>query len=78
MIERIALTGRRGAGLFTLVDDGNCDLMCSYRWHLAYCGTAGKDRRYLGAFADEIEAAKAYDATAREMFGEFARLNFPD
>jgi len=33
---------------------------------------------YLGAFDDEIEAARAYDRKARELFGEFAYLNFPD
>lgn len=33
---------------------------------------------YLGLFSDEIEAAKLYDRYAREHFGEFARLNFPD
>lgn len=32
----------------------------------------------VGLFACKIEAAKAYDARARVMFGEFARLNFPE
>lgn len=32
---------------------------------------------WVGVFADEIEAARAYDVKARELYGEFALTNFP-
>jgi hypothetical protein len=32
---------------------------------------------YLGYFSDPKEAALAYDAKARELHGDYARVNFP-
>lgn len=37
----------------------------------------GGKQRFLGYFDSLIEAAEAYDVAAKELFGEFARTNFP-
>lgn len=44
---------------------------------LAYI-TIAKKRRFLGSFHTDVEAATARDSAARELHGEFARLNFPE
>jgi hypothetical protein len=45
-------------------------------WY-AYINANG-NRNYLGCYAAEEEAGKAYDAAAKKYHGEFARLNFQE
>lgn len=50
-------------------------------WHkrknkwIASCAINSRNK-FLGYFNDEIEAAKAYDLSAKELHGEFANTNF--
>ena len=40
--------------------------------HVAY----NQRKIRIAGFKNEIDAAKSYDKKAKELFGEFARLNF--
>lgn len=55
---------------------GVCWNSYSGKWQ-AYIN-ASKRTQYLGRFTDEREAARAYDRAARALFGDHARLNFPE
>ena len=54
-------------------DAGVARVKKSKRWRAYIC----VDRRqtHLGMFDTELEAAKAYDAKAHEVWGEYAHLN---
>ena len=45
-------------------------------WHAQIC--ANRKKHYLGSHPDETTAARAYDTAAKQLHGEFARLNFPE
>lgn len=40
--------------------------------------TFNHKQMYLGCFNNEVHAAKAYDRKAKQLWGEFALLNFPE
>jgi hypothetical protein len=50
-------------------------VLTKWGWHAQI--RCGDKRPYLGVFATEEEAARVYDAAARRLHGEFAKLNFP-
>lgn len=61
---------RDGASLYL----GVCWDKNAGKWK-ASIRSAGKTR-YLGLFLNEADAARAYDAAAKRVHGDFARLNF--
>lgn len=43
-------------------------------WFASIC--KDQAQQYLGTYSTDVDAALAYDAAARKLFGEFARPNF--
>jgi hypothetical protein len=58
----------------TSIYKGVCWYKIPRKWRASICHN--KQKIYLGFFDDEVEAARAYDAKAAELFGEEAYLNF--
>jgi hypothetical protein len=54
---------------------GVCWIKDKRRWRARV--TLDGVHHYLGYYSDEVEAARAYDAGARELHGSFAWVNFP-
>lgn len=55
---------------------GACFNKRNKRW-MSYI-TKNCKRIHLGYFDTQEEAARAYDKAAKDLFGEFAKLNFPE
>jgi hypothetical protein len=53
---------------------GVCWVKAKQKW-VAQIEMNGRGRT-IGAFSDPVNAAKAYDKVARDLFGEFAKTNF--
>jgi len=47
-----------------------------HKWAAQIC--VDYQKKTLGRFSSEVEAAKAYDEAALEAWGEFAKVNFPE
>lgn len=48
----------------------------SRKWQASIC--KNKKQKYLGEFRTALSAALSYDDAATRLFGEFARINFPE
>jgi hypothetical protein len=48
------------------------------KWKVSTGARLGRNRKHLGFFESEVEAAKAYDAYIRKIDPEFGYLNFPE
>ena len=55
---------------------GVCRTSSGTRWQVQFKSSGGA-RHWVGTYDDEVEAAKAYDAVAKEKLGAKAQLNFP-
>jgi len=66
---------RKQRGKYSSIYKGVSWLKSEGRWQARIM----KDKRriFIGYFDDEEAAARAYDARARELFGEYAAPNFP-
>jgi len=55
---------------------GVCFIKRDNKWRASVI--INKKYKSIGSFENPIDAAKAYDKKAKELFGSFARLNFPE
>jgi hypothetical protein len=67
-------TGKRHGTSSRFKGVGYCKARDKYQAHIQCKGRL----HCLGFFIEETDAARAYDRAAVELFGEFARLNFPE
>ena len=69
-------TRNRGANKNNKIGYKGVSFLNKFQKYLAQISVRRRNY-YLGLHEDPAEAARAYDAKARELFGDFAYLNFP-
>ena len=65
----------KARGIYTSVFKGVSWIKHIKKWRA--CIAIDRKGYHIGVYRNEIDAALAYDNRAKELFGEFARLNFP-
>jgi len=75
-IEQNSWNRRKNPGNFTSKYKGVSWHKLSRKWHARI--VYKQKWISIGYFDDEQSAARAYDEKAKELFGDFAYLNFPD
>src|SRR3990167_8545624 len=72
--------GALGSGM--QIDHINHDGLNNRKTNLRICTQSQNNWNgrgiFIGRFDSEIDAARAYDRVAKEKYGEFAKLNFPE
>jgi hypothetical protein len=77
---RIGVTASQNAANSNSIKRGETSRFKGVQWDKRHSKWVAKIRvnykvKQLGLFAIEVDAARAYDAAAREHFGEFAKCN---
>lgn len=77
-VQNLRLADRRQNGANRSSSKGSSSKylgVCYAKHTRKWQASIGTPRKYLGQYSDEKEAARVYNKAAKELYGEYARLN---